>query len=120
MKTAINPENLADFFVEYVNSGKLEGVVSLYEESAVLIISQNNDTACGKTEIRAFYKSLLDFKPKFEKGIQQPAIINGNIALTSSRLTNGFVTAEIARKQIDGSWLWMIDQPKIAIESLPL
>jgi len=39
-----------------------------------------------------------------------------NLALTSSGPINGFVTAEVARKQTDSSWLWLIDQPLIAIE----
>ena len=42
---------------------------------------------------------------------------HANIALTSSRLTNGMVTAEIARQQPDSTWLRIIDQPAIAQET---
>jgi hypothetical protein len=38
-----------------------------------------------------------------------------NVVLTSKRLPNGIVTAEVARKQIDGTWLWAIDQPSISV-----
>jgi hypothetical protein len=32
------------------------------------------------------------------------------LALTSTLSHNGTVTAEVARKQPDGIWLWVIDQ----------
>jgi hypothetical protein len=38
----------------------------------------------------------------------------GDLALTSTRLPDGSVTAEIARRQGDGTWLWVIDQFSIA------
>jgi hypothetical protein len=47
-------------------------------------------------------------------GIQQPALINGELALTSTRSQNGSVTAEVARRQPDGTWRWAIDQYAIA------
>ncbi|MGD0937898.1 MAG: hypothetical protein ABR922_25420 [Streptosporangiaceae bacterium] len=33
--------------------------------------------------------------------------------LTSSRLPGGGATAEMARRQPDGSWLCVVDQPRI-------
>jgi len=41
------------------------------------------------------------------------AIVNGDIALTSTRLPSGGATTEIARRQPDGSWRWVIDQPSV-------
>jgi hypothetical protein len=38
--------------------------------------------------------------------MQQPALIFGDLALTSTRLPDGSVTAEVARRQDDGNWLW--------------
>jgi hypothetical protein len=34
----------------------------------------------------------------------------GDLALTSTRLDSGDVTAELARRQPDGTWRWVIDQ----------
>ena len=52
---------------------------------------------------------------KFEAGKRKiPAIINGDLALTSTRLSDGSVTAEVARRQVDGTWLWVIDKFSIA------
>ena len=34
-------------------------------------------------------------------------------ALTSTRLPGGGATVEVARRQPDGTWLWVLDQPNI-------
>ena len=51
---------------------------------------------------------------KFDFGDQRPAIISGDLALTLTCLPYGSVTAEIVRRQGDGTWLWVIDQFSIA------
>ncbi len=109
---AKSPEDLARFFVSRANDGDVEGLVALYEPDAVLAIG-NNQLAIGTQAIRSFYEKLIADRPKFAPGIQAPALRNGRVALTSSRLTNGDVTAEIANQQSDGSWLWTVDQPNI-------
>jgi len=40
-------------------------------------------------------------------------IRHGNLALTSTRLTGGGATVEVAGRQPDGSWRWVIDQPAL-------
>jgi hypothetical protein len=47
---------------------------------------------------------------KFQRGEQRAALLAGDLALTSTRLPDGSVTSEVARRQSDGSWLWMIDR----------
>jgi len=42
----------------------------------------------------------------------RPAIRNGDIAITSTTRA-GNATVEVARRQPDGTWLWMIDQPSV-------
>lgn len=112
LKKAKEPEDLAKYFMVYANAGDVEGLVSLYESDAVLSVG-NGKFAAGHEAIRLFYAELLSSKPVFTPGVQSPAIRKGNIALTSSRLDNGNFTAEIARQQSDGSWLWAVDQPAI-------
>jgi ketosteroid isomerase-like protein len=112
---AINPEDLAKFFVPRANAGDVEGLVALYADDAVLSIGEGK-VAVGSEAIRAFYTQLLAGRPQFKSGEQRPTIPHGNIALTSSRLTNGLVTAEVAHQQPDGTWLWIIDQPALAKE----
>jgi ketosteroid isomerase-like protein len=112
-QTASKPEDLARLFVERANAGDVEGLVALYEPNAVLACS-NGKVATGSDQIRDFYAALLASRPQFTPGAQAPALRNGDIALTSSYLSNGVTTAEIARRQPDGTWLWAVDQPTVA------
>jgi hypothetical protein len=42
-----------------------------------------------------------------------PERANADLALTSTRLPAGGATVEVARRQPDGSWRWVIDQPAV-------
>ncbi len=114
--TAKEPEDLARLFLERANKGDADGLAALYEIDAILVGPQGQIVR-GREAIRDFYAGLLKERPMFQPGEQRPALRNGDLALTSSRLSNGNVTAEVARRQIDGSWLWTIDQPAIAHEA---
>jgi ketosteroid isomerase-like protein len=100
---AAGPEDLARLLVERVNGGDLGGVVALYEAEAVLALPDGR-VAAGHDAIRQFYADLLATKPTFEPGNQLPALRLGDLALTATRLEGGGATAEIARRQRDGSW----------------
>jgi len=113
---ALNPEDIARFFVSRANAGDVDGLVALYEPDAVVAVGEG-EVAVGSEASRSFYAKLLADRPQFEPGEQRPALRQGDLALTSSRLLNGTVTAEVARKQPDGTWLWVIDQPVIARKS---
>jgi len=41
-------------------------------------------------------------------------LICGDLAITSTRLPDGTVTAEVARRQTDGTWRWVIDRFSIS------
>jgi ketosteroid isomerase-like protein len=109
---ALNPQDLARLLVARANSGDVEGMVALYEPNAVLARG-DGQVAVGRDAIRSFYAALLATGRTFDLGDQRPALISGDLALTSTRLPNGTVTAEMARKQSNGIWLWVIDQPSI-------
>src|SRR5215831_12572419 len=68
----------------------------------------------GREAIRQFFRELVASGRKFELGEQQPALISGDLALTSTRCRNGTVTAEVARRQPDGTWLWALDKFSIS------
>jgi ketosteroid isomerase-like protein len=109
---ALDPEDLARFFLARANAGDVDGLVALYQADAILI-GPDGQPLVGAAAIGEFYAGLLKDRPTFQPGEQRPAIRHGDIALTSSRLTNGAVTAEVARRQPDGAWLWIIDHPAI-------
>ncbi|MDX8464879.1 nuclear transport factor 2 family protein [Mesorhizobium sp. VK23B] len=111
-KPASDPQDLARLLVFRQQAGDAEGMAALYEPDAILDIG-GGQLARGRDAIRGFYAKLVAAGPKFELGDQRPAVVNGDLALTSTRLADGTVTVEIARRQGDGTWLWAIDQPSI-------
>jgi len=106
---ALSPDDLERFFVLRANAGDVEGLVALYEPNAVLACG-NRQIVIGTEAIRRFYAELLATRPQFAQGEQSPSLQNDDLALTSSRFGNGSVTAEVARRQSDGMWLWAVDQ----------
>lgn len=108
---AREPEELARLFLERANAGDLDGLVALYEADAVVAVG--NPVASGHEAIRRFYAGILEKKSEFPQVDQMAPVINGDLAITVSRLPNGNVSAEIARRQADGSWRWVVDQLKI-------
>lgn len=108
-----DPQDLARQLVSREQAGDVEGMAVLYEPDAILDIG-NGEVARGRDAIRAFYADLVATGRRFDLAAQREAIVSGDLALTSTRLPNGAVTAEVARRQSDGTWLWVIDQPTIA------
>lgn len=107
---ARRPEDLDRLFLERASAGDVEGVVALYEPDAVLAFPPGQVTV-GTEAIRAVYAELLASGPTFS-GEVRPPLEQGGIALTST-IRPGNATAEIARRQPDGSWLWLADQPSV-------
>jgi ketosteroid isomerase-like protein len=110
--TATNPNDLARYFVERANAGDVDGLVALYEPNAVLAFPEGS-VVTGHAEIRAVYEDFLAARPVLEPGRQREPLVSGDLALTSTELTTGVVTVEIAHRQPDGSWLWAVDQPAL-------
>ena len=108
----MQPEDLGRYFLERANAGDVDGLVALYEPGAVLAFPSGELTT-GHDEIRQVYAELLADKPSFSSAGQLSVIRNGDLALTSTRLPGGGATIEVARRQPDGSWRWVIDQPAV-------
>ena len=95
--------------MERANAGDVDGLVALYEPDAVLALP-DGQVATGTAEIREVYRQLLADRPTLTPGPQRPALRNGELALTSTRIPTG-ATTEIARRhgatahQIALAWL---------------
>ncbi len=107
---ALEPEDLDRLFLRRANAGDVDGLVALYEPDAVLAFPPGRVVA-GSAAIRVVYEELLVGRPRFDGEIR-PAIRNGDIAITSTTRA-GNATVEVARRQPDGTWLWVIDQPSV-------
>jgi hypothetical protein len=110
---ARDPQDLERLLVTRERAGDVDGMVALYELHAALDDGAGR-LMRGREEIRAFFLELVASGRKFEFGDQRPAAVSGDLALTSTRSVDGGVTAEVARRQGDGTWLWVIDQFSIA------
>jgi ketosteroid isomerase-like protein len=108
-KLARDPQDLERLLVSRERAGDVDGMAALYEPHAVLDCGDGR-LVSGREAIRAFYAELVAMGRKFDFGDQRAAIVSGDLALTSTRLPDGSVTAEVARRQADGTWLWVIDQ----------
>jgi len=109
---ARSPADLGEFFIQRANAGDVEGLVALYEQDAVLAFAPGR-VVVGHDEIRRAYRELLADRPVFRSGGQRPPLRNGDLALTSTRLPGGGTTAEVARRQPDGTWLWAVDHASL-------
>ncbi|MEW2354944.1 nuclear transport factor 2 family protein [Spirillospora sp. NPDC029432] len=111
---ANEPNDLGKYFVERANAGDVDGMVALYEPNAVLAFPPGS-LATGHAEIRKVFEQMVAAGTVISPGRQQPALVNGELALTATTLANGEVTAEIARRQPDGTWLRVADRPPVVV-----
>ena len=84
-------------------------MLALFEADAIIDTGDGRITQ-GHAAIRSMYVDLVATGRKFEFGVQRPALMSGELALTSTSLSDGSVTSEVARRQADGTWLWVIDK----------
>ena len=112
-KLVYDPQDLEPLLISRQWAGDVEGMVALFEPHAVLDHG-GEQLAVGREAIHKLFAGLVAAGRKFQRGDQRAAIVNGDLALTSTRLPDGTVTAEIARRQSDGTWLWAIDKFSIA------
>ena len=109
---ALHPEDLTRLFVERANGGDARGIAALYEEDAVMAYPPGSQTV-GRQAIGALWEKILANAPHFEQEAPLPTLFNGDIALTSTPPKDGSgARAQVVRRQPDGSWLRVIDQPE--------
>jgi hypothetical protein len=111
---ARDPQDLERLLVDRQHQGDVEGMVALFEPEAVIDTREGDNPEGrlirGHAEIRAFFVELCGSGRKFHRGRQAPAVINGDLALTGTRRSDGAMTGEVARRQSDGTWHWIIDK----------
>ena len=112
---ASTPLEIHSLFERAFNSGDIEAIVALYEPSAVLVAGGKPVT--GHDGIRdAINISLssgacmkLDTQAVIESG-GGLAVLHGAWSLGPPSATEGLST-EVVRRQPDGSWMFVIDNP---------
>ncbi len=105
---ARDPQDLERLLIDRQWVGDIEGMLELFELDAV--VDSGDEPVRGRHAIRALFEQGIAAGHKFQRGEQRPALVNGDLALTSTRLPDGSITSEVARRQSDGTWLWAIDR----------
>ena len=118
---AHKPEELDVLFANAINAGDLEAVIKLYEPGASLM-PEPGAVASGTKAVREALGGFLSMKPRITLDAKKLAEAGG-IALTTSKwvlegtgpdgkpMKMEGQSAEVARQQPDGTWLFVIDNP---------
>ena len=116
---AMSPEQIHREFEQAFNAGDLDALLDLYEADAALI-PQPGVVAVGLDQIGPALQGFLDLGGKISLDTKEVVTV-GELAYLTNRwsltgtnpdgtpLQMGAVTAEVARKQDNGSWLYVID-----------
>jgi ketosteroid isomerase-like protein len=116
---AMTPEDITRLFVERSNAGDADGVAELYEQNAVLAYPPGGQTV-GREAIRDLWAKVLANRPHFEPEPPLPTLISGDLALTATPPKDGSgARAQVVRRQPDGSWLRVLDQPEFVHPDQP-
>jgi uncharacterized protein (TIGR02246 family) len=116
------PEELPPLFAQAIGAHDLEAALALYEPEATLI-AQPGQVVTGTEAIREALSGVLALKPKFESEFKKAfqvgeiALLFSDWTLSASSDPDGNAiemvgrTSDVARRQSDGSWLFVIDDP---------
>jgi uncharacterized protein (TIGR02246 family) len=117
--SATTPEQIHRLFEEAFNAGDLDGLMELYESNAALV-AQPGSVAHGSEQARAALQGFLALKGRIMLNTKLVFIV-GDLAYLSNTwslsgtgpdgnpVSLGATTAEVARRQADGRWRYVID-----------
>lgn len=117
---ASTPEQLHTLFADRANAGDLEGLLALYAPDAGY--AAEGAPAVGREAVRDVLAGFLAMQPRLEMTTRKVVVV-GELALLSnewratvpgadgSAIELAGTTAEVARRQPDGTWLYVIDDP---------
>jgi ketosteroid isomerase-like protein len=125
---AMTPEQLHILFVDAVNAHDLDALMELYEPNPIGADLDGN-TVRGISTMRQFLAEFLAVAQTIDTTTRK-AIASDDIALLSGRWTAHIRTpdgedlitegssAEVARRQPDGTWRFIIDDPLFVSETM--
>jgi ketosteroid isomerase-like protein len=113
-----DPRDLNPTFSALFNAGDVLGLVRLYAPDAVFHASSGPVT--GRDAIHAEYADMIAGSPGIELRTRRilssgdTALITTDWRFTADDATSTGVSVEVARRQPDGGWLYVIDEPRLS------
>jgi len=113
--SAKSPQEICRLFRQYMGEGDLNALVSLYDPEAAFL-NQDGEIKKGAEGLREVLAPLAGAKAVFDFKIKQ-IIETGDITLmhtewqVSAPKQMSQYAIEVARRQPDGSWRWLIGDP---------
>ena len=115
------PEELMARFTEYVHARKLDELVALYESDAVFA-PQPGVVHVGTEAIRSALAPMLGLSPRMETRIASVHVASDTalvvvdwtlqgVAPDGGAVSQGGRSADVLRRQADGTWRVLIDHP---------
>ncbi|MCX8568894.1 nuclear transport factor 2 family protein [Aminobacter sp. MET-1] len=111
------PADMNETFAAIRNSGAVEALLALYEDDARLLVDPGGAGFAGKAAIAEELERLVRM-PGTMRSQNTFCVEHGDLALLradfaivdeeGTTLYSGF-TAEIVRRQADGTWLYVVD-----------
>jgi uncharacterized protein (TIGR02246 family) len=113
--SAKSPEEICRLFQQAIAAGDLNALLSLYDPEAVFL-NQSGEVKTGEAGLREVLAPLAAAQARFDYTIRQ-VIQSGDIALmhtdwqVASPQPMSTYAIEVARRQPDGTWRWLIGDP---------
>jgi ketosteroid isomerase-like protein len=121
---ARTPEEICRLFQRYMAEGDLDAVLTLYDPEAVFL-NQAGEVKTRAHGLREELAPMAASKPSLEFDLKQ-VVRAGDLALmhavwtiTGEQPTTVYAI-EVARRQPDGSWRWLIGDPFTVCKSASL
>ena len=116
-RRAETPQQVGALFMEYLKAGDVDGLVSLYEPNAHFVPAPGTHLE-GKDAIREALQQMIDSGARLELELRDIRVVD-DVALVSNvaTLTGAgpepvtSTTTEILRRQPDGGWVHVVDDP---------
>lgn len=111
---AATPNDITRLFVEFANAKDAAALASLYEVDAVMAYPPGSVTE-GRAAILELWTHALPHMPPMENEDSFTTLMSDGIALTGTPAKDGAgVRVQVARRQGDGSWQRLLDNPEVA------
>ncbi|MFI8280545.1 nuclear transport factor 2 family protein [Streptomyces sp. NPDC085929] len=114
---AETPQQVGTLFTEYLAAGDIEGLLSLYEPNAHFVPTPGTHLT-GTDSIRPALQQLIDggarltLEPRDIRQVDDLALVSNHATLTGVGPEPVIsTTTEILRRQPDGGWVHVVDDP---------